>query len=139
MIQEGLNCLEATDYFFTNIKHKPIIVERPPAHHSTSTSHQPLNGDKVSQQTHPQQPEETWIHLSMFINRQVPVLNLTGIKITSHVDLQDAFNSLCVCSHGRKGRYPRSTHRVTNYQIVIHWTKRQIHGSAHQKKKDNMG
>ena len=102
MIQEGLNCLEMTDYFFTNIEPKPIIVECPPAHHSTSISHQPLNGDKVSQQTHPQQPEETRIHPSMLINRQVPVLNLTDIKITSHTDLQDAFNSLCVCSHGRK-------------------------------------
>ena len=102
VIQEGLNCLEMTDYFFTNIEPKPIIVECPPAHHSTSTSHQPLNGDKVSQQTHPQEPEETRIHPSMLINRQVPVLNLTGIKITSHTNLQDAFNSLCVCSHGRK-------------------------------------
>ena len=102
MIQEGLNCLEMTDYFFTNIEPKPIIVEHPPVHHSTVTSHQPLNKDKVSQQTHPQQPEETWIHPSMLINRQVPVLNLTDIKIASHVNLQDAFNSLCVCSHGRK-------------------------------------
>ena len=102
VIQEGLNCLEMTDYFFTNIEPKPIIIEHPAAHHSTSTSHQPLNGDKVSQQTHPQQPEETWIHLSMLINRKVPVLNLTDIKITSHANLQDAFNSLCVCSHGRK-------------------------------------
>ena len=102
VIQEGLNCLETTDYFFTNIGPEPIIVERPPAHHSTSTSHQPLNGDKVSQQTHPQQPEETRIHPSMLISRQVPVLNLTDIKITSHADLQDAFNSLCVCSHGGK-------------------------------------
>ena len=102
MIQEGLNCLETPDYFFTNIEPKPIIVEGPPAHHSTVTSHQPLNEDKISQQTHPQQPEETWIHLSMLINRQVPVLNLTDIKITSHADLQDAFNSLCVCSHGGK-------------------------------------
>ena len=102
MIQDGLNCLEMTDYFFTNIEPKLIIVECPAAHHSTSTSHQPLNGDKVSQQTHPQQPEETQIHPFMLTNRQVPVLNLKDIKITSHADLQDAFNSLCVCSHGRK-------------------------------------
>ena len=87
VIQEGLNCLETTDYFFTNIEPKPIIVEHPTAHHSTSTS---------------QQPEETWIHLPMVTNRQVPVLNLTDIKITSHADLQDAIKSLCVCSHGRK-------------------------------------
>ena len=102
MIQEGLNCLEMTDNFFTNIEPKPIIVERPSAHHSTSTSHQPLNRDKVSQQTHPQQPEETRIHPCMLINRQGPVLNLTDIKITSQADLQDAFNYLCVCSHGGK-------------------------------------
>ena len=102
IIQEGLNCLEMTDYFFTNIKLAPIIVECSAAHQSISTSQQPVNGDKISQQTHPQQPEETRIHPSMLINRQVPVLNLTDTKITSHTDLQDAFNSLCVCSHGRK-------------------------------------
>ena len=102
MSQEGLNCLETTDYFFTNIEPAPIIVERSAAHQNTSTSQQPVNGDKVSQQTHPQQPEEIRIHSSMLINRQVPVLNLTDTNITSHADLQDAFNSLCVCSHGGK-------------------------------------
>ena len=102
VIQEGLNCLETTDYFFTNIEPTQIVVEYPAAHQNKSTSQQPVNGDIVSQQTHPQQPEETRIHLSMLINRQVPVLNLTKTKITPHSDLQDAFNSLCVCSHGGK-------------------------------------
>ena len=100
VIQEGLNCLEMTDYFFTNIEPTPIIVERPAAHQNKSTPQQSVNGDTVSQQTHPQQPEETRIHLSMLINRQVPVLSLTETNITSHADLQDAFNSLCICSHG---------------------------------------
>ena len=100
VIQEGLNCLEMTDYFFTNIEPTLIIVEHPAAHQNKSTSQQPVNGDTVSQQIHPQQPEETRIQLSMLTNRQVPVLNLTETKITSHADLQDAFNSLCVCSHG---------------------------------------
>ena len=102
IIQEGLNCLEMTDYFFNNIKPALIIVEHPAAHQNKSTPQQPVNGDKVSQQTHPQQPEETRIHPSMLINRQVPVLNLIDTKITSHTDLQGAFNSLCVCSHGGK-------------------------------------
>ena len=102
MIQEGLNCLETTDYFFTNIEPKLIIVEHPAAPHSTSTSQQTLNRDEISQQTHPQQPDKTRIHPSMITNRQVPVLNLTDTKIASHADLQDAFNSLCVCSHGGK-------------------------------------
>ena len=77
-----------------------IKVEHPAAHQNKSTSQQPVNGDTVSQQTHPQQPEETRIHLYMLINRQVPVLNLTETNITSHADLQDTFNSLCDCSHG---------------------------------------
>ena len=79
VIQEGLNYLEMTDYFFTNIEPKLIIVEHPATHQSTSTSQQPVNRDKVSQQTHPQQPEETRIHSSMLINRQVPVLNLVRV------------------------------------------------------------
>ena len=42
-----------TDYFFTNIKPALIIVERSAAHQNISTSQQPVNGDKVSQQTPP--------------------------------------------------------------------------------------
>ena len=100
VIQEGLNCLEMTDYFFTNIEPTLIKIEHLAAHQSKSTSQQPVNRDTVSQQTHPQQPEETRIHPSMLIDRQVPVLNLTETNITSHANLQDTSNSLCVCSHG---------------------------------------
>ena len=102
VIQEGLNCLEMTDYFFTNIEPAPIIVKRPAAHQNKSPPQQPVSGDTISQQTHPQQPDETRIYTSMLTNRQVPVLNLTETNITSHADLQDTFNSLCVCSHGRR-------------------------------------
>ena len=91
-----------TDYFFTNIEPALIIIECPAAYQNKSTSQQPVNGDTVSQQTHPQQPEETRIHPSMLTNRQVPVLNLTKTDITSHADLQNTFNSFCVCSHGGK-------------------------------------
>ena len=35
-------------------------------------------------------------------NKQVPVLNLTETSITSQADLQDAFQSLCLCFHGGK-------------------------------------
>ena len=99
-IQEGLNCLETTDYFFTNIEPALIIIECPAAHQNKSPPQQPVSGDTISQQTHPQQPDKTRIYLSMLTSRQVPVLNLTETNITSHTDLQDTFNSLCVCSHG---------------------------------------
>ena len=77
VIQEGLNCLETTDYFFTNIEPAPIIVKRPAVHQNKSPPQQPASGDTISQQTHPQQPDETRIYPSMLTNRQVPVLNLT--------------------------------------------------------------
>ena len=100
VIQEGLNCLETTDYFFTNIEPALIIVKYPAVHQNKPPPQQPASGDTISQQTHPQQPDKTRIYPSMLTNRQVPVLNLTETNITSYVDLQDTLNSLCVCSHG---------------------------------------
>ena len=35
-------------------------------------------------------------------NKQVPVLNFTETSITLQADLQDAFQYLCLCSHGGK-------------------------------------
>ena len=102
VIQEGLNCLETTDYFFTNIEPALIIVKRPAVHQNKPPPQQATSGDTISQQTHPQQPDETRLYPSMLTNRQVSVLNLTPTNITLHADLQDAFNSLCVCSHGRR-------------------------------------
>ena len=102
VIQEGLNCLEMTDYFFTNIEPAPIIVKHPAVHQNKSTPQQPASGDTISQQAYPQQPDETRIYPSMVTNRQVPVLNITETNITSQADLQDAFNFLCICSHGRR-------------------------------------
>ena len=102
VIQEGINCLPTTDYFFTNIKPAPIIVTHPAAHQNKPTQQQAATWDPISQQTHPLQPGKTRVYPSMLTNKQVPVLNLTETSITSQADLQDAFQSLCLCSHGRK-------------------------------------
>ena len=102
VIQEDINCLPTTDYFFTNVKPAPIIVTHPVAHQNKPTSPQAATEDPISQQTHPSQPGKTRVYSSMLTNKQVPVLNLTETSITSQADLQDAFQSLCLCSHGRK-------------------------------------
>ena len=102
VIQEGINCMPTTDYFFTSIKPAPIVVTRPAASHNKLTEQQAITPDPVSQQTHPLQPGETRVYPSMLTNKQVPVVNLTETSITSQADLQDAFQSLCLCSHGRK-------------------------------------
>ena len=53
VIQEGINCMPTTDYFFTNIKPAPIIVTCPAAHQNKPTAQQAATQDPVSQQIHP--------------------------------------------------------------------------------------
>ena len=36
----------------------------------------------------------------MLVDKKLPVLNLTESNITSQADLQDAFQSIHLCSHG---------------------------------------
>ena len=102
VIQEGINCIPTTDYFFTSIKPKPIVVTCHRAHHNKLTVQQAATQDPVSQQTHPLWPGKTRVYPSMLADKQVPVLNLTESSITSQADLQDVFLSICLCSHGRK-------------------------------------
>ena len=100
VIQEGINCIPTTDYFFTSIKPEPIVVRCHRAHHSKLTAQQAATQDSVSEQTHSLQPGETRVYPSMLVDKQVSVLNLTESSITSQADLQDAFQSICLCSHG---------------------------------------
>ena len=100
IIQEGINCMPTTDYFFTNIKPEPIVVTCHKAHHSKLTAQQAATQDPISQQTNPLWPGETRVYPSMLADKQVPMLNLTKSSITSQADLQDAFQSIRLCSHG---------------------------------------
>ena len=102
VIQEGINCMPTTNYFFTSIKPEPIIVSCHRGNHSKPTVQQVATQDQVSQQTHPLRPGKTRVYPSMLADKQVPVLNLTKLSITSQADLQAAFQSICLCSHGRE-------------------------------------
>ena len=98
VIQEGINCIPTTDYFFTSIKPEPIIVTHHTAHHSKPTAQQAATQDPVSQQTHPLHPGKTRGYPSMLADKQVPVLNLTKSNITSQADYKTHSN-LFVCAH----------------------------------------
>ena len=82
--------MPTTDSFFTSIPHR--------GNQSKLTAQQAATQDQVSQQTHPLQPGETRVYPSMLADKQVPVLNLTEMTITSQADLQDAFESIHLCS-----------------------------------------
>ena len=98
--QEGINCMPTTNYFFTSIKPEPIIVLRHRGNLSKLTAQQAATQDQVLQQTHSLQPGKTRVYPSMLADKQVPVLNLTKTSITSQTDLQTAFQSIHLCSHG---------------------------------------
>ena len=100
IIQEGINCMSTTDYFFTSIKPEPIVVRHHRGNYTKPTAQQAATQDTVSQQTDPLQPGETRVYPSMLANKQVSVLNLTESNITSQADLQDTFQSIHLCSHG---------------------------------------
>ena len=100
VIQEGINCMPTTDYFFTSIKPESIIVSCHRGHHSKPTAQQAANQDQVSQQTNPLWPGKTRVYPSMLADKKVPLLNLTELSITSQADLQAAFQSIRLCSHG---------------------------------------
>ena len=102
VIQDGINCMPTTDYFFTSIKPEPIAVTHHGENHTKLTAQQAVTQDPVSQQTHPLGPGETRVYPSMLVDKQVPVLNLTESNITSQADLQDAFQSIHLCSHGEE-------------------------------------
>ena len=62
IIQEGINCLPTTDYFFTNVKPALIIVTCPAAHQNKPTSSQAATRDPISQKHTPHnqaKPEST--------------------------------------------------------------------------------
>ena len=92
--------MPTTDYFFTSIKPEPIIVSCHRGNHFKPTAQQAATQDQISQQTHPLQTGKTRAYPSMLTDKQVPVLNLTETCITSQADLQAAFQSIRLCSHG---------------------------------------
>ena len=53
VIQEGINCMPTTDYFFTSIKPEPTIISSHRGNQSKLTVKQAATQNQVSQQTHP--------------------------------------------------------------------------------------
>ena len=48
VIQEGINCMPTTDYFFTSVKPEPIIVSSHRGNHSKLTAQQAATQDQIT-------------------------------------------------------------------------------------------
>ena len=103
VIQEDINCMPTTDYFFTSIKPEPIVVTCHRGNHTKLAAQQAATQDSVSQQTHPLGQGKTRVYSSMQADKQVPVLNLTKSNMTSQAD----------------------TGRISVYSFVFTWQRRK--------------
>ena len=137
VIQEDINCMPTTDYFFTSIKPAPIVVTSSAAYHNKSTEQQAATPDPVSQQTHHLQPGETRVYPSMLTNKQVPVLNLTKPALPLRQTYKMHFN-LSVCVHMVEKKVRRQKHRVTTCQAANLQKMKLIHIYVHLRKKEYM-
>ena len=63
-------------------------------------------------------PGETRVYPSMLADKQVPMLDLTEFNITSLADLQDTFQSICLCSHGGEKSTEDKKHTVITCQTA---------------------
>ena len=103
VIQEGINCMPTTDYFFTSIKPEPIVVTRHRAHHSKPSAQQAATQDPVSQQIHPLWSGKT--------------------RVSLHASQQTSAN---VKPHRIQCYLPsRFTRHISIYSFVFTWQKRK--------------
>ena len=109
VIQEGINCMQTMDYFFTNIEPTPIIVTCPAAHQNKPAPQQAATRDPVSQQTHPLQPGKTRVYPSMLTNKQVPVL-ISQKPALPHRQIYKTHFNLFVCA-------PMAEKKVQNTKV----------------------
>ena len=65
VIQEGINCMPTTDYFFMSIKPTPIVVTHPTACHNKSTEQRAVTLDPVS---HPPLAARQNQSVSLYVN-----------------------------------------------------------------------
>ena len=141
IIQEGINCMPTTDYFFTSRKPEPIIVSPHRGNHSKLTAQQAATKDQVSQHTHPLQPGKTRVYPFMLADKQAPVLNLTKSTITSQADLQAVFESMHLCStkedelsHG--GQESKENKTQSDYLSDSNSSEEEMSHHLHLWKKD---
>ena len=136
VIQEGINCMPTTDYFFTSIKPAPIVVTCPTANNNKPTEQQVTTLDPVSQQTHPLAARQNQ-SVSLNVNQQAsasvkPHRNqhyLSG-RLTRCISI-----SLFVFTW-QKRKYRRQKCRVTSCQTVNLWKTKLTCIYVHLRKKE---
>ena len=98
--QDGKDPIITTDFYLTNIEPRKWILPTPPTNNKTATSNPAAAASNPTPviPADPLQPGGIRLHSWQLYTPEAPVLDLRGKKVTSTLDLADAFHKLCLCS-----------------------------------------
>ena len=98
--QDGKDPIITTDFYLTNVEPREWILPTPPTNNETATSNAAAAASNPSPEilVDPLQPGKIRLYSWQLYTPRAPVLDLQGKKVTSTLDLADAFYQLCLCS-----------------------------------------
>ena len=99
IIQDCKDPIITTDFYLTNVAPREWILPTPPANNETSSSNTAAAASNPTPEIpmDPPQPEEIRLHSWQLYTPEAPVLDLRGKKVTSTLDLVEAFRELHLC------------------------------------------
>ena len=98
--QDGKDPIITTDFYLTNMEPREWILSTTPTNNEVATSNTAATTSNPLPEIpeDPLQPDKIRLHSWQLYNPEAPVLDLRGKKITSTLDLADAFHELHLCS-----------------------------------------
>ena len=135
VIQEGINCMPTTDYFFTSIKPAPIVVTRPQHIITNQQSNKQQPRIQFHNKPTPLQPVNQSV--SLYVNQQ------TSASVKPHQNQHYLSGRLTKCISislfvftWQKRKYRRQKHRVTTCRTANLQKMKLIHVYIHLRKKE---
>ena len=100
IMQDGRDPIITTDFYLTNVEPGELILPTPPKNNEVAASNSAAAASNLPPEipADPLLPGEIQLHSWQLYTPGAPVLDFRGKKVTSTLDLADAFHELCLCS-----------------------------------------
>ena len=98
--QDSKDPIITTDFYLTNMEPREWILQTPPTNNQVAISNAAAAASNLTPEipVDPLQPGEIRLHSWQLYNPEAPVSDLRGKKVTSTLDLANAFHELHLCS-----------------------------------------
>ena len=94
---DGKDPIITTDFYLTDVEPREWILPTPLTNNKTATSAAAASNSTLEIPADPLQPGEIRLHSWQLYTPEAPGLDLRDKKLTSTLDLADAFHELCLC------------------------------------------